>query len=196
MLYRESAHWTHPLTSLGSGCSSAKWGSGWWLLDVFPALALRTAYTGQILGALVLGGGRTIFFMREQMRGRGCGCQGGEPLRLLLHKQEKCRQLRTHPESPVTRLPGWTLTTAGIAPGCRSDHLSEAGKTSILFSMLCKGSFTTLGTRPHLCQFSKRQEIPSPTLHLQTHKVFGLATSGTDLGNSRVAESGRASGFL
>lgn len=82
----------------------------------------------------------------------------------------------------MTWLPDWTLTTAGIAPGCRSDHLSEAGKTSILLSLLWKGSFTMLGTLPCLCQVRKGQKIPSHTFHLQTLKALGLMTSGTDPG--------------
>lgn len=63
----------------------------------------------------------------------------------------KCSQLRTHPESSMTHLPGWTLTTAGTTPGCRGDQLSRAGKTNILFPLLCKGSTTMLGIHPHLC---------------------------------------------
>lgn len=54
---------------------------------------------GQMLRALVLGGGRVVFFVGEQMRGRGCGCQGGVPLRLLMHKQRKT-QAAEDSESP------------------------------------------------------------------------------------------------
>ena len=62
---------------------------------------------------------------------------------LMLGKIEDRRRRGHPPECPVThRLLGWTLPAAGTTPGYRGDRLSNAGKTSILLSLLCQGSST------------------------------------------------------
>ena len=52
---------------------------------------------GQMPVALVFGGRRVVFLVGEQMKGKGRGCQGCVPLRLLVHKQKKMQAAEDSP---------------------------------------------------------------------------------------------------